>query len=234
MLPLRDINPSETRPIVTKSLIVLNVAIFFLTFFREDYPLIVDQWGFKPIYLFTGERLETLITSMFLHGDLHHLLGNMLFLWIFGDNVEDALGHLNYLAFYISSGIAAAITQSLVPGNPYIPMIGASGAISGVLGMYIIFFPFARIVTAVFYFFIMIYEIPAIHYIWFWFVIQFLYGMVSIFRPAGFGVAYWAHIGGFVFGVVLGLLLKNIGRVRLRTERYRELIVYRGYRWRGY
>ncbi len=225
MFPLKDVNPSFSYPYVTKSLIALNTAIFFLTFFRDDYPLIVETWGFKPIYLYTGVRLETLFTSMFLHGDLHHLLGNMVFLWIFGDNVEDALGHFRFLVFYLSSGVFAAFIQSIFSNDPFIVMIGASGAISGVLGIYILFFPYARILTLVFYFFITIIEIPAYHFIWIWFVVQVINGTFSLLAPQPIGVAYWAHIGGFVFGLALGYLFRDVYRVRVKRDAYRHWII---------
>ncbi len=224
-MPIKDVNPSETYPYVTKSLIVINVTIFLLTFFRPDYPLIVQEWGFKPIYLYTGTRLETIFTSMFLHGDIHHLLSNMLFLYIFGDNVEDALGHLRFLLFYFGAGIAAAILQSIMSTDLFIPMIGASGAISGLLGMYILFFPYARIVTLVFYFFITVVEIPAYHFIWAWFLIQVINGTFAILAPAPVGVAYWAHIGGFIFGVLLGYLLRDVRRVKSKRDVYRYMVM---------
>ncbi len=225
MMPIRDINPTHTTPIVTRTLVAINVLVFIATFFNPKFPQIVDTWGFKPIYLYLGVRLETLFTSMFLHADIHHIFGNMLYLWIFGDNVEDALGHEKFLIAYLTSGIVAAIVQSIFSPFSLVPMIGASGAISGVLGMYLLFYPRARIVTLLFLgYFVTTAVLPAYHYIWFWFIMQFILGSISILNPVPAGVAYWAHIGGFVAGMVIGRMLYHTERVRMKRREYWELI----------
>ncbi len=225
MMPIRDINPTRSTPYVTRALVFLNIAIFLLTFFRPDYPKIVALWGFRPIYLYNFVRLETIFTSMFLHADLHHLIVNMIYLWIFGDNVEDALGHVKFLAAYLFSGIAAATMQSIVEPNSIFPMIGASGAISGVLGIYIVFYPRARIITLVFLgFLITTIVLPAYHYLWFWFLIQLLFGGISLISRIPSNVAYWAHIGGFIAGLAIALITYNTFNVRRKREEYYDLL----------
>lgn len=225
MMPIRDINPTHTPPIVTRALVAINVLVFIATFFNPKFPRIVDNWGFKPIYLFLGIRLETLFTSMFLHADIHHIFGNMLYLWIFGDNVEDALGHGKFLIAYLISGIVAAMLQSLLTPFSSIPMIGASGAISGVLGMYLLFYPRARIVTLLFLgYFVTTAVIPAYHYIWFWFILQFLLGSITLLNPIPAGVAYWAHIGGFISGLLIGSMFYNTERVMIKRREYWEFL----------
>jgi len=174
-----------------------------------------------PYYVLRGERLYTLFTSMFLHADLLHIGGNMLFLYVFGDNVEDAFGHGRYLVFYFLSGIAASVafiwaqlfsgsTEALMTGA-----IGASGAIAGVLGAYLILYPKARILTLLIVGWIWIVPVPAFFFLGFWFVYQLLYGMLTLGVEAVTGIAYWAHIGGFVVGIFFGLVWR--GRRRLRT-----------------
>jgi len=161
-----------------------------------------------PVLILNGKRLYTLFTSMFMHGGIIHLFGNMLYLHIFGDNIEDIFGHWWYVGFYLISGLAASFTHILSVGNSlgvYAPAVGASGAISGVLGAYIVLFPKARILTLVFYWLITIIAIPAIFFLGFWFFFQLLAGVLT----PGYGVAYWAHIGGFLAGVVLALIFKT-------------------------
>jgi len=178
-----------------------------------SFNSIVSNYGMIPAYIINGERLYTLFTSMFLHGGILHLFGNMLYLQVFGDNIEDNFGHGRYIFFYFLCGIAAAFTHILttlysdIPmgGSSLIPTIGASGAISGILGAYLVLYPRARILTAVFYFWIYFARIPAIFFLGFWFILQWLYVLLNI---AG-GVAYWAHIGGFVAGMILALLLRR-------------------------
>jgi len=174
-----------------------------------------------PYYVLRGERLHTLFTSMFLHADLWHLGGNMLFLYVFGDNVEDAFGHGRYLVFYFLSGMAANMafiwTQLLSydVGTLLIPAIGASGAIAGVLGAYLILYPNARILSLVFIGWIFIVPVPAVFFLGFWLVYQLLYGMLTLGVEAVSGIAYWAHIGGFMAGIFFGLVWR--GRRRIRT-----------------
>ena len=225
MMPIRDINPTRTTPYVTRALVFLNVAVFILTFFRPDYPRIVAYWGFRSIYLFRWVRLETLFTSMFLHAGILHLVGNMIYLWIFGDNVEDALGHLRYLLAYLTSGVVAAVTQSIMDPISNFPMIGASGAISGVLGMYLLFYPRARIVTLVFFgYFVTTVVLPAYHYLWFWFLMQFILGSITLFSRVPSNVAYWAHIGGFVAGLVIASIVYNTVRVKSKRMEYMDFL----------
>ncbi len=194
-----------------------------------SYQKIILKYGMIPIYILFGEKLYTLLTNMFLHGDFMHLAGNMLYLFIFGDNVEDAFGHFKYLIFYIVSGLGAAIIHILsiflMPPEMQklalrVPAIGASGAISGVLGAYMILYPHARIKTLVMYWYITIVSIPAYYYIGFWFIYQLFMGVISLQLPLG--VAFWAHIGGFMCGVIL---VKLLG-VRPRKPRPRYYIYY--------
>ncbi len=218
MFPLKDDIPSRRFPIVNYSLIVLNFLVFFFELsLGRNLQLFIAHYGFVPIRFTVGlERgfpLETLflpvLTSMFLHGGWFHIIGNMWFLYIFGDNVEDRLGHLHYLFFYIASGFFAVFLQYIF--NPYssIPLIGASGAIAGVLGAYMVFYPYARVLTLlVIFIFIDIVYLPAFLYLFLWFFIQFINGTTMAFLPHQGGVAWWAHIGGFSFGVVWGLIMR--------------------------
>src|SRR5713101_2759951 len=215
MIPLRDLNPRLTTPYVTVLIIVANVAVFFyqLTLGPQAAQQMIYTLGMIPArspMVFGGQDVtlfqafSPLLTSMFLHGGWLHLVGNMWFLWVFGDNVEDRLGHLAYIWFYLLCGLGAGVLHLLLNANSTLPTLGASGAISGVLGAYLILYPRARVVTLVFlviFFFTV--ELPAVVVLGWWFVIQFLSGLQSLgMRTAG-GVAWWAHIGGFVLGVVL-------------------------------
>jgi membrane associated rhomboid family serine protease len=217
MIPLRDKNPSSTTPLVTMLLIVTNVLVFFyelslgvsLHRFLMHYALVPAKlvyYGEVPGIAFTG-ILGSFLFSMFLHGGWLHIIGNMWYLWIFGDNVEDRLGHGRFLLFYITCGIVASVVHIFFNSRSTMPVVGASGAIAGVLGAYLVSFPFARIITAVpiFFFFTLI-EIPAAVLLLFWFVLQFFSGALSIAVSAhagGGGVAWWAHVGGFVGGMIL-------------------------------
>ncbi len=209
------------------SLIGLCVVVFFyqLSLHPRDLNLFLLHFGFVPQrFILAGswkhvsllELVYPLFTSMFLHGGWLHLLGNMLYLWIFGDNVEDRLGHLKYFCFYIICGVAAALTQLIFHPTSTLPMVGASGAIAGVLGGYFILFPHSRVVALVpIWFFIQVIEIPAFFFLIFWFLMQFLNGLSSLSRVVG-GVAWWAHIGGFLSGVILIYLFPQ---KKLREER---------------
>ncbi len=223
MIPLRDSIPTRTFPGVTIALIAVNVAVFvFQLSLGRAAGALVASFGAVPAQL-TGSAPHaapviapglTLVTSMFLHGGLMHLLGNMVFLWIFGNNVEDAMGHVRFLVFYVLCGVAAALAH--VASNPgsNLPMVGASGAISGVLGSYFLLYPHARIVTLVFLgFFAQTINVPAFFFLGFWFLLQSLSGAASLGARGG-GVAWFAHIGGFVAGMVLLLGFKRRG-VRL-------------------
>jgi membrane associated rhomboid family serine protease len=210
MMPLRDLNPRRTFPAVTIGLIVINVLIFLyemsLGSGLEGY---ITRSAFVPDEFFAPGNLaadaRSILVSMFLHGGLMHLLGNMLYLWIFGDNVEDRMGHVVYLLFYLAAGAAASIAHAFSAPHSHVPAVGASGAISGVLGAYLVMFPHARVLTLIpFGFYMRTSEMPAILVLGLWFVLQFLSGVVG--NSEGGGVAFWAHIGGFVFGMAIGLL----------------------------
>ncbi len=213
MIPIRDENPTETFPFVTIGLIVANVLVFIWEL-GVGINRAAFIYGSIPIELFYNVELTphhpvppsiSLITSMFLHGGFLHIIGNMLYLWIFGNNVEDVLGHIRFLIFYILCGIIAAYSHAYLHPTSKIPMIGASGAISGILGAYLIRFPFARVDTLVFLFFtVAIVPVPAFFYIIFWFFMQLINGFTFFGIPSG--IAWFAHIGGFVGGIILYFL----------------------------
>jgi len=217
MIPLKDRIPRSTTPVVTVTLIVVNTLIFLyeLTLPARLEPAFFMAYAMVPArlthQLFAPHvpltvALTPFLTSMFLHGGWLHLIGNMWFLWVFGDNVEDRLGHLSYLLFYLVCGFGAGLAHVVMNLGSDVPSLGASGAISGVLGAYIVMFPRARVLTLVplivFWFTV---DIPAFFILGYWFVIQFFSGLSSLgMRGAGGGgVAWWAHIGGFLLGVVL-------------------------------
>jgi len=214
MLPLRDENPTEIFPLVTISLIGINVLIFFYELslgYRVDE--FVQAFGAVPYEIIHGIDLPplgvfpvrlNLLTSMFLHGGWVHLLGNMLYLWIFGNNVEDSMGHLRFLIFYLLCGSVAGLTQILFSPQSTIPLIGASGAIAGILGGYIILFPHAQILTLIILgYFVRIVRLPAIMVLGMWIVLQLFQEMASLAVRVPGGVAWFAHIGGFVVGLLL-------------------------------
>ena len=222
MIPLRDTIPSRTAPVVTVALIAVNVIVFlheaalgpYLDRFVMAYGLVPRRLVFWPGAPLDPVRFLPLVTSMFWHGGWLHLIGNMLYLWIFGDNVEDKLGHFRYLVFYLAAGITAALTQVFLDPTSTVPTIGASGAIAGVLGAYLISFPKSRVLTLIpiiiFPWFV---EIPAVVYLAFWFILQLLEGIGQLGAPAqAGGVAVWAHVGGFVAGVVLVKLMEPARR----------------------
>ena len=213
MLPLGDDNSDRrTFPIVTYALIAINILVFVLLELPQGDNLdaFLTRWGTVPAQIVAGNGLITLITSMFLHGGWLHIGSNMLFLWIFGDNVEDAFGHALYLVFYLVCGIVASLAQVLVNASSNVPGVGASGAIAGVLAAYIILFG-ARPVRVLMQGFLT--SVPSYVMIGLWFVTQLLSGFGSLGQDGG-GVAYWAHIGGFVCGLVLTFLLRGIARPR--------------------
>ena len=158
----------------------------------------------------------TAITSMFIHGGWIHLIGNMLYLWVFGDNIEDRFGHVKFLLFYLGAGLAAIWAQVSFNSDSQVPMVGASGAISGVTGAYLVLFPFGRIRTLVLFVFVMVIELPAIVVLGFWFVIQIFQGVGSLGTLDG-GVAYWAHVGGFIVGILIAFIYKILSRLMFRT-----------------
>ncbi len=207
MIPIRDHNPSGRIPWMTLALIALNVAVFLdLVAGRSEWQQmrLFLTWGLVPARITAGGEEVTLLTHMFLHGGWLHLAGNMLFLWIFGDNLEEAMGPLGFLLAYLGAGLAAAGAQILADPTARMPMVGASGAIAGVMGGYLLLFPRARIDVAVFFFvFFRIIAMPAWLVLCLWFAIQLLAGATP--EAAGDGVAYMAHAGGFVAGLVLAL-----------------------------
>lgn len=213
MFPLKDINRAEKTPILTRLLVALNIMVFIYTLLSPDYKAIVETYGFRPVYLYRMTRLETLVTSMFLHGGVEHLIGNMWFLWIFGDNVEDRLGRPVFLILYFISGIFGSILFTLTSANPYIVAIGASGAVSGILGAYLVLFPNAKILTLIplGYYFYRIIEVRAVFYIFIWFIMQAIFASITIVALIDLPIAYWAHIGGFIIGVIFGTIKRIHG-----------------------
>ena len=220
MFPLRDTIPSRRVAWVTRGLLVANIIAFALEL-RQGARLesVIHRFGVVPTAwvvsspsdFFDWPRLFlTLLTSQFLHGGFLHLAANMLYLWIFADNVEDRLGHARFLWLYLGSGVAAAVSQILVVPGSAVPMVGASGAIACVLGAYLLMFPAARIITLVpLGPFLRTYELPAAMFLGIWFLIQWVQGLTSIGQVADVGgVAFWAHVGGFVSGMVGVLLLR--------------------------
>lgn len=210
MFPIRDHNPSGRVPYVSRALIAINVTVFLAYWLTipdgRQMNFFFFTWGLVPGKVAQGWDIHTLITSMFLHGGWMHLAGNMLYLWIFGDNVEDEMGHGRFLAFYLACGLAAAAAQVWPdPASP-VPMVGASGAIAGVLGAYLLLFPRARVdVLFIFVIFFRIFSIPAWIVLGAWFGLQLVSGYSE--PVEGGGVAYWAHAGGFVAGAVLAVPL---------------------------
>jgi membrane associated rhomboid family serine protease len=213
MFPLRDNIPAHRFPAVTIGLIAANVAVFLYQYLLapQSAQRMVVLYGLIPRELTSGVPLVphpfpvevTLITSMFVHGGLFHVGGNMLYLWIFGNNIEDAMGHARFILFYVLSGLAAAFTQVMAGPNSAIPMVGASGAVSGVLGAYLLLYPHARVLTFVTLgWFWRLVEIPAVIVLGFWIVVQVANGLLT-FNFQGGGVAWFAHIGGFAAGMVL-------------------------------
>jgi len=208
-------NGRVLRPVVNYALIALNVLVFLYQLVLPEPELFnfIVRWGAIPEQISQGQNLYGLVTSQFLHGGWLHIIGNMLFLWVFGDNVEDTMGHVRYLLFYLLTGIAAALAQVLVEPGSGIPLVGASGAISGVLGAYILLFPRGRIRTLVLLgFFVTVVLIPAWVQIGLWVLLQFLNGFASLgvrTEETGGGVAYFAHIGGFVAGALLVWVFKD-------------------------
>jgi membrane associated rhomboid family serine protease len=224
MIPLKDLNPQRSFPIVTLLLIVANVVVFVhqITLPPTAADAFIKTYALTPSHIqlaLEGHRytpLEaflTLFTCMFLHGGFLHIIGNMWFLWIFGGNVEDQFGHIGYLFFYLVCGLGSGVTQVLFSWGSRVPSLGASGAIAGVLGAYIVFFPRARILTLIpllIIFFTA--RIPAWIFIGFWFLMNFLSGVSSLGMRSAGGVAWWAHVGGFLLGVLMATIAKFAGR----------------------
>jgi membrane associated rhomboid family serine protease len=207
MIPLYDTARRRRMPLVTWLLIAVNIAVFIyeVGFSPAALERFIRTWGLVPAQLFAQPLVEwvTIVSSMFLHGGWLHILSNMWVLFIFGDNVEERMGGLSYLLFYLLSGVAAALLQSFLLPSSSEPMIGASGAIAGVLGAYLILFPHARVASLVPILFIFtVIQVPATLFLLFWFVSQLFSGWLAIGGAAGSGVAWWAHVGGFLFGIL--------------------------------
>jgi membrane associated rhomboid family serine protease len=206
MLPIRDHNPSEKTPFVTYALIAINVVVFFSYWGQMDNARYIagffDTYAFTPRDLSQNGEVLGLFTSMYLHGGFMHLAGNMLFLWIFGDNMEEEFGHVGFFVFYTVSGVAATLAHYLAAPYSTIPLVGASGAIAGVMGGYLLLFPKAKVdILFIFVIFFRIFSVPAWLMLGVWFGLQLLNGSGG----ASDGVAYWAHAGGFIVGFVLAL-----------------------------
>lgn len=232
MIPLRDNVPSRQYPIVNTGLIGLNVIAFlFETIVLGSEPLhqFTHTWGLVPADFWQVGGLRqwiTLFTSMFLHGGWWHLISNMLALYIFGDNIEDRVGHVRYLLFYLLGGVAASGAHLATYAESTLPTVGASGAIAGVLGAYLVLYPRARVLTLIpVFYFVRLIEIPAFIYLGFWFLSQLFNGIFALTAADVFqsgGVAWWAHIGGFVFGLLV---------IRLLASRARPQVVGRYHPW---
>ena len=223
MFPIGDENAGTIiKPFVNWTLIGVCVAVFFyqLSLQPRQLEAFFLQYGAVPAEITDIRNLSSILTSMFLHGGWGHLFGNMVFLLVFGDNIEDAMGHVSYLLFYLLCGIAAALTQILLNPDSAIPIIGASGAISGVMGAYIVLFPHGKIRTLVFY---MVMLVPAWIMIGVWFALQLFSGFSTLGGPDVGGVAFWAHVGGFVAGMLLAFLFRR------RDYRASAPRMYRGY-----
>ena len=222
MIPIKDRNPTHRFPIFTILIILVNIVVFL-------YEISLDGKGLESFFLTYGVvpfsvngsfgqglldpmAVFPLLSSMFLHGGILHLGGNMLYLWVFGDNIEDKLGRGRFLAFYLLCGLAATLLHIVIDPTSTVPTVGASGAISGVLGAYLLMFPKARVVTIIpIFFFLQVAELPALIVLGFWFVIQFFNGIASLgYETAGMGgVAWWAHIGGFIAGLLFVIPLRK-------------------------
>ena len=202
MIPLRDVIPSRTMPCVTVAIIALNTLAFFveLSLRVPDRSRFIEVYGVVP----ASVGSLSLLTSMFLHGSWRHFLGNMLYLWIFGDNVEDRVGHGRFVVFYVMCGLAAAIVQIASNPDSVVPMVGASGAIAGVMGAYFVLFPRSRVLALLPLFIVWeLIEVPAIFFLGFWFLMQLLSGIGSVGAAQDIaGIAFWAHIAGFVTGAI--------------------------------
>ena len=206
MIPIRDYNPTRRPSLLTWGLILINFAVYF---YLAQSPVMdenaIRNYALVPAEISQGRHLGTLITSLFLHASLLHVGGNMLFLWIFGNNVEDMLGEIKYVILYFASGVAGSLLQVYINPTSTIPTLGASGAISGVLAAYVLYFPRARVLTFIIPFFI--FRLSAYIFIGYWIALQALNAFLSIGVTGG-GVAFFAHIGGFISGLILALLFR--------------------------
>lgn len=217
MIPIRDEIKTHRTPIVNYALVVINVLVFLWMFLNSgNLESIYYEYALIPSNFLNGIDLgdvKDVFTSMFMHGGWMHLIGNMLYLWIFGDNIEDRLGHIGYLIFYLAGGIAAALLQTLISPSSQIPMVGASGAIAGVLGAYLVMYPNSRVYTFIpIGFYARVRLVPAVVVLGLWFLLQLISGVGSLGALDQGGTAYFAHIGGFIFGLIVGWMFKRRGR----------------------
>ncbi|HXW56686.1 MAG TPA: rhomboid family intramembrane serine protease [Candidatus Cybelea sp.] len=229
MIPLKDMTPRRSAPVMTLLLILVNSGVFFyqISLPARAADLLIDRYGLVPArianalagthHVSYAQAVVPLLTSMFLHGGWLHIIGNMWFLWIFGANVEDRFGSFAYLVVYLICGIGSGISQVLFSWGSHIPSIGASGAISGVLAAYLVFFPGSRILTLIpLFVFFFTARIPAFVFILLWFMVQFMSGLGSLGAGANTGgVAWWAHVGGFLIGLIIALETRAAGRGRM-------------------
>jgi len=215
MIPLRDLNPRRRFPLMTIVFILLNVLVFVYELLlpsENALDSLVFTWGLIPARLMQWDTMAvlTVFTSMFIHSGFMHIIGNMLYLWIFGDNIESALGSLRFTIFYLLCGVGAALGQVLIDPASEVPMVGASGAISGVMGAYLVLYPRAQVETILFLgYFLRLVRLPAIVVLGMWIVLQLFSGLASLSTSASGGVAFFAHVGGFVAGVLLVLVLRR-------------------------
>jgi membrane associated rhomboid family serine protease len=225
VIPIKDDNPTGRTPWVTLALLAINAAVFFYESSLGDAALVrfITEWSLVPTRFmaapFSGHEIATLFTSMFMHAGWLHVGGNMLYLWIFGNNIEDRLGRLGFVAFYLVAGVIASATQLAAGGVSAIPQLGASGAVAGVLGAYAVLYPRAAIITIIpIFFFIEVARVPAFLVIGFWFLLQIGSGIASLTPEVaqGGGVAWFAHIGGFAAGLVIALAVAAWERIRRR------------------
>jgi membrane associated rhomboid family serine protease len=208
VIPLKDENPTRRRALLTYGLIILNLAIYF---YLAQSPVmnaeVVRRYALIPADIAAGRHLGTLVSSLFLHASLLHVGGNMLFLWIFGNNVEDVLGEIRFILLYLVSGVAGSLLQVAVDPSSQVPTLGASGAISGILAAYVLYFPRARVLTFILPIFLV--RLSALVFIGYWIVLQALNAYLSLGVPeGGGGIAFFAHLGGFISGLILAWWLK--------------------------
>jgi len=221
VIPIKVTQPSYSTPAVTIALIVVNVLVYLHEFWLslvDPYALnrFMDLYSLRPAYF----NIENVFTAMFVHAGWLHVLGNMLFLWVFGDNVEDILGHGKFLLLYLACGFAAAMAQVAMDPSSRVPMVGASGAIAGVMGAYLLKFPRSRVVMLFFLLFIFTFDVPAWLMLVYWFALQIFGGFGSITEASQGGTAFFAHVGGFVTGMVLIHLLPTRQRYWRRRDLY--------------
>jgi membrane associated rhomboid family serine protease len=218
MIPIKVTQPSHSRPIVTIVLIAINMMVFFHEVWLDQYSYnhFMALYSLRPAYF----HAENLITHMFLHAGWLHVLGNMLFLWVFGDNVEDTLGHAKYLLFYLLCGVTAGLSQVVIDPGSRIPMVGASGAIAGVMGAYLVKFPRSEVKMLTWFIIIFTFDVPAWAMLIYWFAIQLFGGYGSLGDTAQGGTAFFAHIGGFVMGIILISLMGTRQRYWRREDLY--------------